>query len=152
MTKPEWKELGRYIRWCADGLGLRDWTLELLHEPASSPKDDDHSETIACVHVTSGRKFAVVKVAANFRMRPPKEQRHAIIHELLHCHLDGPWRSIGDELYQSERLTATEYGMVKSSFSRASEIVCDDIAAAVAHHYPLIAWPPVRKQPRKGRK
>ncbi len=141
MTDAEWKELGRYIRWCANEIGLRDWTLELYRDPPRQRSNSGDEEVHANVCVTAGRQLAIIRVAANFRTLTPEVQRNAVIHELLHCHLDQTWRVIGEDLYGSELLTPGQYRLLKSSFVRAEENATDAIATAVAKHFPLVEWP-----------
>jgi len=132
MKKRDRKELGRYVRWCADQMELRDWTIHLGHEPAPSDAD-------GYVVITYGRKLARITVAEDFRSFDPERQRHTIAHELIHCHLESACNMVQNDL---ERHLSTQADQVFfDGFKRQIEYGVDALASAVAKHLPFIDWP-----------
>lgn len=132
MTRRDRKALGRYIRFVADAMELRDWTFVLSHDPAP---DDCHA------HITNtyGRKLAVIQVASDFRSAPPEQQRQTICHELVHCHLESSTNMVLNDL--SEHLGKQADWLFWESFKRQIEYGVDALASALAKHMPLIVWP-----------
>lgn len=132
MTKRDRAELGRYIRWVADAIGLRDWELDLMLEPA----EEGH---VAEVDPTFGRRHAELRFCAKFRERDPEAQRNAVVHELVHCHLAPLQSQVEDDL---DQLLGKPADLVFSlAFRRNLEYSVDALAEAIAEHMPLIAWP-----------
>lgn len=72
--------LPAYLRILADLMGLKDWTIEVLPEPAS----DGAAAEICCV---DGRKFAKVRFVRDWHERTPEDLRATCCHEMIHCHL-----------------------------------------------------------------
>jgi hypothetical protein len=132
MTKRDQKVLGRYIRRVADELELRDWTLTLSNNPA--PKDCYGHMT-----ETYGRKLAVIEVCADFRNLDAEQQRHTIVHELVHCHLAPPTNMVLNDL--EKELSDTTDRIFWASYKRQIEYSTDALASALAKHLPLIDWP-----------
>jgi len=143
VTEPEWKELSRYIRWCGDELGLRDWHFELLRDaPTGNSGSISATEVVqAQIAITYGRRLGCIYVGVDFRRYKPEVQRQCVVHELIHCHMDQIRSVIKNELFGSDRLTLSEYAMIKSAFVRAEENATDALAAAIAKQFPLIEWP-----------
>lgn len=63
-----------------DALGLADWTVIIAEDPAEDGYD-------AYINVLPGQRRAVLHLGERFMEEPPSEQRHTIVHELLHLHL-----------------------------------------------------------------
>lgn len=125
MAKP--KRLTRrqrwtsYIRQLADALHLRDWRIEVSEElPAGE-------NSIASCQPVYGRKYAVIRLSEGFLNDDHDEQRHTVIHELLHCHT-GPMNRL---LEAEESFTA--------SVRQTMEYMVDGLADAIA---PLLPLPP----------
>lgn len=83
MSRATFKRIGLYLRFAADRVGLRDWAFNLRWTYYTENED-----AIAAVNVIEGQKRATVWLCKEFSDMPEPEQRHALIHELLHCHLD----------------------------------------------------------------
>ena len=132
MTGADRGELERYVRWVADEIELRDWTITLDDEPC----DDDYTAQIAC---TEGRKHAVLSVNRKFREYAPDEQRQTIAHELVHAHHEMCWRIVQKDLLQP--LGQETYNVLCDGYRRAMEYCVDAVADALAKHLPLIDWP-----------
>ncbi len=132
MTKRERRALGRYVRWIADAMELRDWTIHL----ADAPCDPEYS---AKVELTEGRKHATISFNPRFREGAAEDQRQTIVHELVHCHFALPWRMVQTDLLQP--LGQETYSIFCDSFRRTLEYGVDAVADAIAKHMPLIEWP-----------
>ena len=132
MTKRDRKALGKYVRWIADRMGLRDWHFLLDHEP---PEQD---EAWASIFPTYGQRRAVIHFAVDTRDRPTDTLRRIVVHELMHCHhdrMDGVYRTAAEQMGQQARLVSME------SWRSTLENATDDIASAWAESFPLIEWP-----------
>lgn len=133
MSKRDFTALGRYLRDLADQLGLRDWWIELLHEPS----DDD---ALASCLSTYGRKLAQVSVCREFRNLEPVKQRWILVHELLHCHF-----AVTQDVVRGARLRATMGELVHAHFEadwmQAHEYAIDGVACEWAKSLPLPVWP-----------
>lgn len=80
MTERQSLSLARYIRNCADRLGLRDWKIGLDDAPC-----DDHAD--ASVYVIREIHTAHVQVSSEFLTLTPERQRQVIAHEMAHVHM-----------------------------------------------------------------
>lgn len=131
MKKKERKTLCRYIRWVANELELRDWTIELLRAPAPA-------DSLGYVHITYGRKLAEIRLSSDFRTRHPEDQRHTIVHELVHCHLESAHNMIFNDL--EEFLGKQTDQVFYNGFKRQVEYGVDALASAIAKRLPVIDW------------
>lgn len=82
LTDVEWKALGHYVRYCADAMGLRDWSFVLARRYLTD------TSAIASIDITYGKREALIKIADDFRSLCDERIRESICHELIHCHLD----------------------------------------------------------------
>jgi hypothetical protein len=123
--------LSLYVRWVADELELRDWTINLS---AELPPEGCH----ALVTSTYGRKLATIKFEDDFRSLDPEQQRHTVVHELVHCHLESATNIVLNDL--EEYLGKTADQVFWNGFKRQIEYGVDGIASAIAKHMPLIDW------------
>jgi hypothetical protein len=110
-----------YVRQLADKLCLKDWQIEISVE---QPAGDN---SIASVQPIYGRKYAVLRFSEGFLNDPKTEQRHTLVHELLHCHLA-----------PLQRLLETEEHLTHGG-KMALEYCVDGLADAIA---PLLPEPP----------
>lgn len=114
-------EFEPYVRAIFDRLGLKDWEARVLDDP---PPSDSAYAYVECVY---GRKLAHVQFSRNFLRGSEAEQRHAVVHEALHCHFTQAdqvhAKLAGDEHYGIFKL-AMEYGI-------------DAVAVAIAPLFPL---------------
>jgi hypothetical protein len=108
-------------------MGLRDWLIE-VH---ASPCEDD---ALAAVTPTYGRKIAQVEVCADFFHRPPEEQRHALIHELIHVHFANQNFAVNSAY---ERFGAEAKQVAHDAYRLAHESGVDGLTDAIAPHFPL---------------
>lgn len=80
MIREDWNG---YIAELKERMRLNDWTLRLKLE--DKPRDGDNAE----IHSTHGRKLAVLLLSDAFLADKPEDQRHTIVHELVHMHFFG---------------------------------------------------------------
>jgi hypothetical protein len=132
MTKRDRAALGRYVRWVADHMELRDWTLTLGYDEC-----EDHLE--ASAHCTYGQRHLAIEFNERFRSRPAADQRETVVHELVHAHLDVCWKMVQTDL--AEALGKPVYYVFCDSYRRAMEYSVDALSKTIAPHMPLIDWP-----------
>lgn len=132
MTKRERKTLAEYVRWVADQLELRDWTIHLEHIPC----DPERAGEAECVRY---RRDIHISVNHRFRDYPPEEQRETIVHELLHAHHEACWRMVQADL--AEPLGKIAYYVFCDAYRANMEHCVDALAKALSKHMPLIDWP-----------
>jgi hypothetical protein len=133
VTKRDRKALGKYMRECADLMELRDWHLDLSHDP---PAGDD--DAYASCEPIEGRRKAVFRFAADFRKQDPETQRMVVAHELVHCHLAMAQLQAEQDTYP---LGPAASSLFQATFRRNLEYGVDGLAHALAKHLPLIDWP-----------
>ncbi len=130
MKRKQHKALAAYVRDTANRLALRDWTVALNVGPL---READHNGQVECVY---GRRYAVVTVPPDFDRQPRETQRHTVVHELVHCHLD-PLRLVVENL--ETNLGDALYGVTMGTHRDATEYATDALADAFS---PLIPLPP----------
>lgn len=138
MKKKDRKELGRYIRWIADEMGLRDWQFDLV---VDKPEREDPEDfyTIATCKPCIGRKMAEIRCDPVVRNIPRKHLRQTICHELVHCHLFTMWDLIRRDLLP--QMGQEAYDLFTASCERNMEYGVDAIGDVIAQKMPLIDWP-----------
>ena len=121
-------ELGAYIREMADIMGLRDWHLNLRHDPP------DREECAADIDVVYGRRAAAIRIQTGWEHWKPEDLRSTVAHELIHCHLN-PSRNVLDNMEQAigQMLHNTAYNALTDYIEYAT----DAIATAWAEFLPL---------------
>ena len=128
MTNKQYASLGRYVRHVANLLGLRDWTLEISHQPCDG-------ESLASINPTFGRKLAEMNFCANWPELDPAVQRHAIVHELIHAHLAGLQTYVYHAL--PTLLGEAGWSAFESAYRQQNELATDGIADGIAATFPL---------------
>lgn len=142
MKARDRRELERYVRWVANEIGLRDWTLQVAvtKKIKRSPKTPDGQEWGATCRPTPGRKFALITFAAERRDDDLDELRQTVVHELVHCHFYGVWDTIRRDTL--DLIDAQEtYDTLIKGVERHMEYGVDAVADAIASYMPLIEWP-----------
>lgn len=123
-----------YARRLADMLGLKDWTIGLSDLSVDAPTGDELEPAIAQIKVTSGQQLARIRVGPGFTTGTPADQRSAIVHELLHCHL---W-PVEEAIDSIDELVGTSVAhVVEYVHHLAVERAVDAIAVAIAPFFPL---------------
>lgn len=141
MRKRDRKELGRYVRWVADEMGLRDWHFDLDVEPPDDPEMyEGQQRAFADVCPTPGRRHAKMRFCEDFRFGlTADQQRMAVVHELVHCHLAALQHQCECDL--DPLLGRPAITVFFNGFRRNLEYAVDGITAALTPHFPPIAWP-----------
>lgn len=123
------KALVGYIRYLANELGLRDWTFELEYHQL--PPIEDASASIDCIF---GRKYAVIRFADTFFQADRSDQRNTMVHELIHCHLDGMDAVIRD---MGVQMGSFVHSVFQDNHHRELELATDGLATAISKKYLL---------------
>lgn len=129
MTDRQFRSLAKYVIYVAAHIGLRDWTINILREP---PDDDGHAATVSCVY---GRKIANVRFSVDWMTQTPEEQRHVVIHELLHVHTDGALTLVEETL--PTLLGMPAFKAFQEAYRRENEHAVDAIASVIEEFIPL---------------
>ena len=132
MKKKDRKALARYVRWAANELGLRDWTVEVRAGGCEE-------RAFASVDPTEGRRYAVITFCDEFRQLTLDEQRNAVVHELLHCHHAAATDIVRLDVCQ--QMSQAAYDVMFGGFKRQIEYMVDALADAFAPHLAHIDWP-----------
>lgn len=133
MTNSQMRSLGRYVSDIAQMLGLDDWKIT-VH--AEEPGDAiDGSDAIASVSCTYGRKIASLRLGKDFLNSPPEEQRHVLVHELIHVHMWGVLALVRTTL--PKMLGESAYDVLLTALTQQDEHATDALATAVAPMLPL---------------
>lgn len=128
MKAAQRKALDAYVRWLANEVGLRDWTIRI-------DRDADGSEgAMASVRVVRGRKFAAIRLGADWATFTPDEVRHTLVHELVHAHT-APLDFIVEDT--ADALGSHAYAMLVVGWNLAHETTVDALADVIAPHMPL---------------
>lgn len=122
--------LARYVRTCANGMGLRDWDFEIMHEPPVA-------DQVAEIRVHEARRYARLWFCAGFRRLPPEQQRHAVVHELVHPHLSEMHFVL---LALRDDLGMLRFTPIHDNFNRAEEKAVDALASVISPSLPMISW------------
>ncbi len=116
-----------YVRDLADSLGLKDWDISIWRDVTNS----GIGGRITCV---SGRKQGCIELGHSFFQSSPDQQRHILIHELLHCHLDPIDTAICHAKAHNDSETIA---VLHSTVHTEIEFAVDGITAAIASRYPV---------------
>lgn len=122
-------QLSLYVRLVADALGLRDHEVEVQSRHAAPGR-------IAEVDLSAFRQTVRLRVCEGFRELPSDDQRHAIVHELVHAHVKALCDTVeqGVPSWMPERT----WEMFRGIFERDVEVLVDTIAVLLC---PLIEPP-----------
>ena len=124
-THAKWQAYARSI---ADNLGLKDWRIEVQRNRPDSPGAG------ASFSAIMGRRYARIYLGHAFLAGTPEEQRHYMVHELLHAHTD----DIDTAVYQGlEHIDCDAYRLMYATTKNRIEFAVDNLAVAISHAYPL---------------
>lgn len=132
FTPEQRKVIGNYLRWVANHMNLRDWTLELMFDPPSN------ANAIAQVRPVYGRRIACVWLMRSFADMEPEKARHAIVHELVHV-ITNDITSLVENL-SGKLLGESAFAVLWEATKERNELATDLIAELIAPHMPLIDW------------
>lgn len=148
MKRKQKRAIDEYVRWCADAVGLRDWTLAVdITDDADLRATDDHDGTgqvwgAACAPIR-GRKYATIKFGyeaiAGLEAGDRETFRQTLAHELTHCHFAPLWDQLRLDLL--EHLGQATYNVFIASAERNLEYGVDAVGEAIAPALPLIEFP-----------
>jgi hypothetical protein len=119
----------RYARAVADRAGLRDWLVEVEHEPTGV------EGVLAQVRLHAERRQLRLSFADGFELEPEDEQRHAITHELVHPHLRDLFETVRGAA--EEEFSGTAYRLYIGAVRRDVEKTVDAFAEALAPAMPF---------------
>lgn len=119
--------LARYARDVADAMCLRDWAVLIDHDPSPAG-------TSAQVRMADDRRELAVAVCADWERLAPDEQRHALVHELVHPHLRDVWSSVEDGAL--EAFGGMAYRLYVQAVRRQVERSTDALAQVIAPYMP----------------
>jgi hypothetical protein len=132
MRKKDRAALVKYIRWCGDELGLRDWTFEIQHVVDDQP---NAARTVTLY----GRHVACITFRDDFRGMSAEFQRMAVIHELIHVPFNVASWYIVKTL--PDLVAPPVYDAFYGAFNQLDEMATDTLAEGIASRFPLIEWP-----------
>lgn len=131
LTDEQAHELDGYLRELADILHLRDWKVLLGDGP---PPESDVEAYVRC---TYGRKLARVFVASDWLRFTGEQQRHSLVHELIHIHLQ-PITWAHDNA--ADVVGVVAWKILDGAHEDAIEYATDGLADAIAPLMPLPPW------------
>jgi len=100
-------------------MALRDWSIRIGEGPPTDPDAD------AAIHLVPGRKVARIWLSEEtLSAASVEEQRHTLVHELIHCHFNLVDALVAGEEVRRIVLMCLEYGI-------------DGLADAIAPRMPL---------------
>jgi hypothetical protein len=135
MTEQEWAIVEDYVRQIADLLKLKDWRFVLLR--TETPDNPANGMEVASLF---GRHVAYLRFCTDFRELRPEVQRHAIVHELIHCHVNPVCHVVTFDLKNAGLLSDPTYQFINQNLTRADEYCVDDLAEAFSQFLLLIPW------------
>lgn len=133
MTEEQQESILDYIDELAPRMRLQGWEFVWNQDP-----DPEDGSAVAEVNCTHGRRQASVWTSDRFWDSRAEDQRHILVHELVHCVIWPMWEMVVDDL--DEHLGAQAHRLFTDAYSRAMEYSVDDLAAAIAPSMPLPPW------------
>ena len=137
LTNKNWNntlrvQLEEYLKELSLLMKLTDWDIRI--DWARKADNDNLAEIIA----TYGQKRAVLRLGRKFLRDTAGDQRHTLVHELVHCHIS----NIMDLVWTThdQVLTNKQAKMLEPSFELSMETTVDGIADALAPMMPLPYW------------
>lgn len=123
-------DLKAYIQVLQSQMGLTDWQVEL--DTDATP---DNNDAVAAIAFVFGRRLAHLTVSPGFYHTSAEQQRHYLVHELVHCHEAGVLEWLDRGL--PELLGGLAFKAVEPLLRYLFERLTDDIALAWAPMLPL---------------
>lgn len=141
MKKKHRQAIDVYVRYLANELGLRDWTIriDVVDDPGAGLDIDPREEASAVITPATGRKFAAIKIPHHMPDLRREDIRHTLVHELVHCHLEPLWDHITSE-YIGGILGAPANQVFMGAANQHLEVAVDGLADVLAPRMPLIDW------------
>ena len=131
LTKKRQAEIQAYVDLLKPILVLRDWKIMVEHNGAEG---DDNAASIRCIY---GTRHAYINIGESFDDHTVEQQRHVLVHELIHAHLNRIKGAVINVLNQVGR---TEYEVGKAQLVDECEYATDSLADALAPLCPMPKW------------
>ncbi|MGE5610473.1 MAG: hypothetical protein ACM359_14580 [Bacillota bacterium] len=112
----------------------------------TQPANEGSYADICCAE---GRKAAAIRVCSEFFDLDENEQRHTIVHELIHAHLHRLHAAVHD---LDGILGDQQFRIFRDRFLESLEYAVDGLADAFAPHSPCLSDVPDDVPARKPRK
>lgn len=125
MNDKNHKRLTKYARKLARRMGLSDWAIEIMRDPA----EGGYAE----VTIVDGTLQAQIAVCNDFFHLTPHSQRYYMVHELLHCSFPAEPPAELEVLLDSE-----VYMIFEANFRREVERGVDRTAEVLAQYLPTM--------------
>ena len=138
MTSAVWDALPGYVLDLAWRLRLRDWTIKLQHTPTDESDPENDTAVSAKIRCVYGRKLATLVLCIDFAELPLEDQRHTLVHELLHCHLD--WLDSVVKNGIPEIFGKLTEGLLTANLHERIEFTVDALADGFAPLLPMPPW------------
>lgn len=130
-TDPRRPALNAYIRRLADAMRLQAWDIEVGDR---EPEDD---VAILATDPDLRRQWAPIFVrATSFYDESPKEQRHDLVHELVHVVMTPMWLWVHTGSWRNH-LSPRESELVDEVFREYIEQATDTLARLIAPSLPM---------------
>ena len=140
---PRWERLGAYIRDLMDRMGLSRYHFDLSHKPPDGPSGQvGNAEGVTAAHVYYAYGCLKCEFCFGdifFEDYCPEEQRHAVVHEIVHVLQAGSAAHL-DQLRQEDGISIAVWDIWWKTYHFISEREVDWIASLIAPQYPLIDW------------
>jgi len=117
-----------YARTVADQIGLRDWIVQVAHEPPLSAAR-------ATAQIAQGRRLIQLRFADDEEYLPLEEMRHDFVHELAHALVEDLWQTVRVGI--EDELSGAAYRVYISQVQRELERLVDVMATGLAARVPL---------------
>lgn len=139
LNEVEKQILEDYFYHIAGILKLSDWTFHFDWNWVD-PDEREDEEYGAQIHCVGGRKHAIIRIGNDFRADSAEEQRHYVVHELIHCHFSPIDLVFREDLINFMQDDLTGYSALYLAHDRALEYAVDGLTDAICPHLPLIDW------------
>jgi len=127
LTKKQRRKIGEYLRYVADMLELRDWTLLVMHRSLKP-----NSPSLATCRTFYGQKTAEIRFRQDIAYLDPEQLRTVLIHEVLHMHIDAyPLHNF------HTALAGPAYDVVVAHLNEKLEYATDGIAHGISRFFAL---------------
>lgn len=137
-TDERWAILGAYIRDIADRMGLGRWHFDLSHDVPEC--GDERFTTAARVEYAFGcLKFIITFGDIFFADYSPDEQRHTVVHELVHIVLSGSAANL-DAFGTLDCISKTMWRLFLRGHTHITERETDWVASLIAPRFDYIDW------------
>jgi hypothetical protein len=110
-----------YIRYLADHMNLADWKFRVVL--------GDLLDSLATVSVVPNRQFATITVGDGFFGATEHDQRHGLVHDLVHLHLEPSRRTVDNV---EPTVTQPTFQVLKGCHDDSLEGAADRLACAIA--------------------